>query len=59
MRPIRSRTTRAAKRMPGAQADIPTLREQHVDIEFENWRSVVAPPGISAGDPERSVKRYR
>jgi putative tricarboxylic transport membrane protein len=30
-----------------AGLDLPTLREQGVDIEFENWRSVVAPAGIT------------
>jgi putative tricarboxylic transport membrane protein len=29
---------------------LPTLREQGVDVEFENWRSVVGPPGISKED---------
>ena len=33
--------------------DVPTLREQGVDVEFENWRSLVAPPGISAADRRR------
>src|SRR5687768_1283778 len=32
----------SAERVPGV--DAPTLREQQVDVEFENWRSVVAPP---------------
>jgi putative tricarboxylic transport membrane protein len=36
----------SAERLPGVNAR--TLREQGVDIEFENWRSVVAPPGIGA-----------
>jgi putative tricarboxylic transport membrane protein len=36
----------SAERLPGVDAK--TLREQGVDVEFENWRSVVAPPGISA-----------
>lgn len=36
-----------------AGLDIPTLREQGVDVEFENWRSVVAPPGISDEDRRR------
>ena len=36
-----------------AGLDVPTLREQGVDIEFENWRSVVAPPGISNDDRQR------
>lgn len=33
------------KRMAGV--DVPTLREQGVDVEFVNWRGVVAAPGIS------------
>jgi putative tricarboxylic transport membrane protein len=41
----------SASRLPGV--DIPTLREQGLDIEFENWRSLVAPPGISAADRAR------
>jgi putative tricarboxylic transport membrane protein len=41
----------SAKRLPGLAA--PTLREQGVDVEFENWRSLVAPPGISSIDRER------
>lgn len=38
----------SAERLPGL--DAPTLREQGVDVEFENWRSLVAPPGISSLD---------
>ena len=41
----------SADRLPGL--DVPTLREQGVDVEFENWRSVVAPPGITAAQRER------
>src|SRR5918999_3233927 len=41
----------SAERLPGL--DAPTLREQGVDVEFENWRTVVAPPGISADDRRR------
>lgn len=36
----------SAERLPGL--DAPTFREQGVDLELENWRSVVAPPGVSA-----------
>jgi putative tricarboxylic transport membrane protein len=36
--------------------DVPTLREQGVDVSLENWRSVVAPPGISAADLARLEK---
>ena len=46
----------SAERLPGL--DAPTLREQGVDVEFENWRSVVAPPGISARR-SRSASRRR
>jgi putative tricarboxylic transport membrane protein len=41
----------SAERLPGV--DAPTLRERGVDVEFENWRSVVAPPGITADERER------
>jgi hypothetical protein len=39
--------------LPGV--DAPTLRERGIDIEFENWRSVVAPPGITAEERARLV----
>ncbi len=41
----------SAERLPGVPA--PTLREQGVDVELENWRSLVAPPGIRPVDRER------
>jgi putative tricarboxylic transport membrane protein len=41
----------SAERLPNL--DAPTLREQGVDVEFENWRSLVAPPGISPEDLAR------
>lgn len=44
----------SAERLPGVAA--PTLREQGVDVEFENWRSLVAPPGLSPADRERLEK---
>ena len=45
---LRALAISSAERLPGV--DIPTLREQGVDVEFENWRSIVAPPGISPAD---------
>lgn len=30
--------------------DAPTLKESGIDLEFTNWRGVVAPPGISEED---------
>jgi putative tricarboxylic transport membrane protein len=37
--------TTAAQRRP--EIDAPTLREQGIDVLFENWRGIVAPPGIT------------
>ena len=53
---IQSRTVRvlaisSPERIPGVNA--PTLREQGVDVELENWRSVVAPPGITTFERQR------
>ncbi|OFW02299.1 MAG: hypothetical protein A3J29_22915 [Acidobacteria bacterium RIFCSPLOWO2_12_FULL_67_14b] len=41
----------SAERLPGL--DVSTLREQGIDIEFENWRAVVAPPGLTPADRRR------
>ena len=35
----------SAERIPGV--DIPTFKEQGIDLVITNWRSVVAPPGIT------------
>ncbi len=35
----------SAQRIPGV--DIPTFKEQGIDLVIANWRSVVAPPGIT------------
>ena len=34
--------------MPGV--DIPTLKEQGLDVAFFNWRGLLAPPGIRDAD---------
>jgi putative tricarboxylic transport membrane protein len=36
-----------------ANIDLPTLKEQGLDAVTTNWRSVVAPPGISADDKKK------
>ena len=36
--------------------DAPTLREANVDLEFTNWRGIVAPPGISDADKQTLAK---
>ncbi len=43
----------SAERLPGI--DAPTLRERGLDVEFENWRSLVAPPGITAEERARLI----
>jgi len=48
---LRGLAISSAARLPGL--DVPTLREQGVDLEFENWRSLVAPPGLAATDRAR------
>ena len=45
---VRALAISSAERLAGV--DALTLREQGVDVEFENWRSIVAPPGISNAD---------
>jgi putative tricarboxylic transport membrane protein len=38
----------SSERLEGV--DIPTFKEQGIDVELTNWRGVVAPPGISDED---------
>ena len=35
-----------------ALKEVPTLKEKGIDLEFTNWRGVVAPPGLSAQDKQ-------
>jgi putative tricarboxylic transport membrane protein len=48
---LRALAISSAERLPGV--DIPTLGEQGIDVELENWRSLVAPPGIAPADRAR------
>lgn len=43
----------SAERVEGFEA--PTLTEQGVDLEFTNWRGLVAPPGIDDAERDRLV----
>ncbi|HEX2509643.1 MAG TPA: tripartite tricarboxylate transporter substrate-binding protein [Microvirga sp.] len=43
----------APKRLPNV--DGPTIKEQGLELEIANWRSVVAPPGISADQKKALV----
>jgi putative tricarboxylic transport membrane protein len=47
---LRALAISSAERLEGA--DIPTLKEQGVDVELTNWRAVFAPPGISDADKQ-------
>jgi putative tricarboxylic transport membrane protein len=38
----------APERVPGI--DVPTVKEQGIDVELVNWRAVFAPPGIKDKD---------
>jgi putative tricarboxylic transport membrane protein len=42
---LRALAISSDRRLPGI--DIPTLKESGIDVELANWRSVVAPPGLS------------
>lgn len=46
---LRALAVTAGSRVAGI--DVPTLKEQGIDVEFVNWRGLVAAPGI--GDAER------
>jgi putative tricarboxylic transport membrane protein len=42
---LRALAISSDKRVPGL--DVPTLKEQGIDVELFNWRGVFAPPGIT------------
>jgi len=46
----------SAERTEGV--DAPTLKESGVDVDFTNWRGIVAPPGISENDQDRLVNLF-
>ncbi|MEU8725338.1 Bug family tripartite tricarboxylate transporter substrate binding protein [Streptomyces antimycoticus] len=35
---------------------VPTLKAAGIDLVFDNWRGIVAPPGISSADRERWIR---
>ena len=47
---LRALAISSTERLEGI--DIPTLKEQGVDVELTNWRAVFAPPGISDADKQ-------
>jgi putative tricarboxylic transport membrane protein len=42
---LRALAISSYKRVPGI--DVPTLKEQGIDVEINNWRAIFAPPGIT------------
>ena len=46
----------SGERVPGLAA--PTLREAGIDLEFTNWRGVLAPPGLTAGQRRELEDAY-
>jgi putative tricarboxylic transport membrane protein len=51
---VRVLAVTSATRVEGL--DAPTLKEAGVDLEFTNWRGLVAPPGLSDSDREALVE---
>jgi putative tricarboxylic transport membrane protein len=37
----------ATQRLPGAMADVPTWKEQGVNLDYGSWRTILAPKGLS------------
>lgn len=52
---VRALAVSSPERLP-ALPDVPTLREGGVDVELQNWRGVVAPPGIDPAQ-ERALEQ--
>ena len=50
---LRALAISADKRVPGV--DIPTLKEQGVDVELANWRGVFGAPGITDAQKKELV----
>ena len=50
---VRVLAVTGAERTQGVEA--PTLREAGIDLEFTNWRGLVAPPGLSDQDKQALI----
>jgi putative tricarboxylic transport membrane protein len=53
-RTVRVLAVSSGERLPGV--DAPTLIERGLNVELENWRSVVAPPGIDSSERARLAR---
>jgi putative tricarboxylic transport membrane protein len=54
---LRALAISADTRQPGI--DVPTLKEQGIDVELFNWRGVFAPPGVNAAGRDAMVALMR
>jgi putative tricarboxylic transport membrane protein len=50
---LRALAISADTRQPGI--DVPTLKEQGIDVELFNWRGVFAPPGVSGASRDAMI----
>ncbi|MFC4004532.1 Bug family tripartite tricarboxylate transporter substrate binding protein [Prauserella oleivorans] len=53
---LRALAVTGPKRAEGI--DAPTLRESGVDVNFTNWRGIVAPPGLSDTDRDKLIRMF-
>lgn len=53
---IRVLATSGKERLEGI--DAPTLKEAGIDLVFNNWRGIVAPPGISDEEQQRLISVF-
>ena len=51
---LRALAITSDKRLP--EVNVPTLKEQGINVEFINWRGLVAPPGITDAQRQELVK---
>jgi putative tricarboxylic transport membrane protein len=52
---LRPLAVSSARRIPGIEA--PTLRELGLDLDFSNWRGIVAPPGLTDAERDALTRR--
>lgn len=50
---MRALAVTSGKRLPGV--DVPTLKEQGIDVELANWRAVFGAPGISEAQKKELI----
>ena len=54
---LRALAISSGERQPGV--DVPTLKEQGIDVELFNWRGVFAPPGTNAAQRDALISLVR